>query len=470
MSSVTSGKAPNALLEGSILRSLLTIAVPVILSNLLQSGYITVDAFWVGRLGGTAVASIAVSQPIFFLAFALGIALNVAGSMLVAQFVGAGQHRNASNIASQLLLLTWLFALPIAIAGEFFAPWMLHLLGTQPDVYPAALSFLRVILGGLVFTFGFAMLQSLMRAAGEVRIPLFITAGTLTLNAIIDPILIFGWGPIPAFGVMGAGIATVTNQCLAMLVGLMVLRSGRVGITISFSAMKPQFETFKRAIALGLPASIELCAYALSASAMMYLVTVVGSAATAAYGVVNNINALVIVPAIGMAFATATLVGQNIGAGKFERARAIGRLSAIIAFAGLTIVGLLGYVFAPAIIAIFTPDQPQIIDLGSQFLHIIAPSYGLIGLHMALSGAFRAAGKTMTTMVLALLSQWLVQIPLAWLLYNHTALGTSGLWWAFPLTNLFMATITIIWFNRINWQASRIVGPSTNTEQEQSPA
>jgi len=107
-------------------------------------------------------------------------------------------------------------------------------LGTQPDVYPAALSFLRVILGGLVFTFGFAMLQSLMRAAGEVRIPLFITAGTLTLNAIIDPILIFGWGPIPAFGVMGAGIATVTNQCLAMLVGLMVLRSGRVGITIQF--------------------------------------------------------------------------------------------------------------------------------------------------------------------------------------------------------------------------------------------
>ncbi len=459
MSSITSGNAPNPLLEGSILRSLLSIAIPVILSNLLQSGYITVDAFWVGRVGSTAVAAIAVSQPIFFLAFALGIALNVAGSMLVAQFVGAGKHRDASTIASQVLILALIFALPITLLGEIFAPWMLHMLGTQADVFPSALKFLRVILGGIIFTFGFAMLQSLMRAAGEVRIPLFITAGTLLLNAIIDPIFIFGWGVIPAFGVEGAAIATVTNQCLAMLVGFMVLRSGRIGISIRFSDMKPRWDTAKRAMQLGFPASIELCSYALSASGMMYLVTAVGTVATAAFGVVNNVNALVIVPAIGMSMATATLVGQNIGAEQFDRARAITRLSALISFIGLSVIGLLGFIFAPNIIAIFTPDQPRIIEYGAQFLYIMAPSYGLIGLHMALSGAFRASGRTMTTMTLALIAQWLVQLPLAWALFNHTSLGISGLWWAYPLTNLFTAIMTMILFARINWQRTRLIGP-----------
>lgn len=464
MASAVTDNAPNTLLEGSILRSLLKIAIPVILSNLLQSGYITVDAFWVGRLGDKAVAAISVSQPIFFLAFAMGIGLSVAGSTLVAQCIGAGLQRLADEIAAQVLLLAWLFALPVSLAGELLAPWILHRLGTEADVMAAALSFLRITLGGLVFTFGFSMLQSLMRGAGEVRIPLLITLGTLILNAIIAPLFIFGWGIIPAFGVTGAGIATLINQCLAMGVGLLFARYGRVGITIHLRAMKPRLETISRAFRLGLPSSIELVTYALSANVMMFMVTLLGTVVTASYGVVNNINALVIVPAIGMSIATSALVGQNIGAGQFERARAIGRLSAIISFCGLSAVGLLAFVFAPSFIAFFTPGQQSIIHYGSQFLHTIAPSYGLIGLQMALCGTFRAAGRTMTTMTLAMISQWLVQIPLAWVLSHNTALGIAGLWWAFPLTNLFMAVMTILWFNRTDWQNTQVIKYATADE------
>ncbi|WPD75694.1 MATE family efflux transporter [Dickeya fangzhongdai] len=455
MSSEIIDEKPNALLQGSILRSLVKIGVPVIFANLLQSGYIMIDAFWVGRLGDKAVAAISVSQPIIFLAFALGIGLSIAGTTLVAQCVGARLHQDANDIAAQVFMLSLLFSIPISAAGYFLAPWMLHSLGTQEEVFPFALSFLRVIISGLIFTFGFAMLQSLMRGSGEVRIPLLITLGTLILNAIMDPLFIFGYGIIPAFGVTGAAIATLINQGIAMAAGLLVLRFGRIGLRIYFRSMRPRWNMVKSVVQLGMPSSIELCAHALGASGMMSLVTGLGTAVTAAYGVVNNINALVIVPAIGMSIATATLVGQNIGAGQFKRAHAIGRLSATISFLTLTTIGLIGFVFTPYIIGLFAPDQTRVINYGTNFFHIIAPTYGLIGLQMALNGA-RATGRTMTTMILALVSQWLIQIPLAWGLSHYTSLGISGLWWAFPITNLLMAAITIILFERIDWERSRL--------------
>ncbi|NPE54728.1 MATE family efflux transporter [Dickeya dadantii] len=467
MSSELSSETSNTLLQGSILRALIKMGVPVILANLLQSGYIMTDAFWVGRLGDKAVAAISVSQPIIFLAFALGIGLSIAGTTLVAQCIGARLHRDANAIAAQVFMLSLLFSIPISVVGYFLTPWMLHTLGTQEDVFPLALSFLRVLISGLVFTFGFAMLQSLMRGAGEVRIPLLITLGTLILNAIMDPLFIFGYGIIPAFGVTGAGIATLINQGIAMVAGFLALRFSRISLKIYFRAMKPRFDMVKSVVRLGMPASIELCAHALGASGMMSLVTGLGTAVTAAYGVVININALVIVPAIGMSIATATLVGQNVGAGKFERARAIGRLSATISFLTLTMIGLTGFAFAPDIIGLFAPEQTQVINHGTLFFHIIAPGYGLIGLQMALNGAFRATGRTMTTMTLALISQWLVQIPLAWGLSHYTSLGVSGLWWAFPITNLLMAAITIILFERIDWESSRLYPPMTQSSAKQ---
>ncbi|NIF21662.1 solanimycin export family MATE transporter SolL [Candidatus Pantoea multigeneris] len=460
-----SGSEKNTLLQGSILRSLAQIGVPVIVANLLQSGYIMVDAFWVGRLGDKAVAAISVSQPIVFLVFALGIGFSVAGATLVAQYIGANKHHEANTIASQVFMLALLFGIPISAGAYMLSPALLRTLGTQDDIFALALSFLRVIVSGMVFTFGFAMLQSLMRGAGEVRIPLMITLGTLILNAVLDPLLIYGWGALPAFGVTGAAIATLISQGIAMVAGLVVLHSRFVVLSVHFRAMRPRLDLLKSVLRLGVPASIELCAHALSASGMVALVAVLGTTVTAAYGVVNNINALVIVPAIGMSIATATLVGQNIGAGHFRRAQAIGRLSAMIAFIALTLVGLCAFIFASEIVAFFVPHQAQVIAQGSHFLHIIAPSYGLIGLQMVINGAFRAMGRTMTTMTLALVSQWVVLIPLAWVLSHSTSLGISGLWYAFPITNLLIAVVAVILFVRTDWQRASLVNQPEKAPQ-----
>ncbi|WP_223302786.1 MATE family efflux transporter [Halotalea alkalilenta] len=457
--------ARNPLLEGPIFGSLLKLALPIIVANLLQSTYQLIDAFWVGRLGGDAVAAVSISLPINFLAFALGSGFSVAGSTLIAQYVGARNRAMTDHVAGQVLLLAFGFSLLLTALGQWAAPRMLTLLSVEPGVYDDALAFLRITLGGLVFTFGFAMFQALMRGAGEVRIPLYIVLGTVVLNALIDPPLIFGWGPIPAFGVAGAAFATLLTQGLALGIGLWLLARGKLGIVLRLRALRPDWAFIARAFRLGFPSSVELSARALGMNAMVLMVAAFGTVTIAAYGVVNSLLALVIIPALGLSMATSALVGQNIGAGQIERARSIARLSSVIAFIGLSLVGVAAFLAAPSLVAVFVPDDPEVIATGARFLRTVAFTFGLIGLQMSLSGVFRAAGQTVVTMNLALVSQWVIQLPLAWFLSREAAFGVDGLWWAFPLTNLLMAAITMLWYARLDWQRVSLLPSSHPADQ-----
>src|SRR5579884_937504 len=220
------GVTREHLLEGPILRSLLALAIPIVLANILQAAYQLIDAFWVGRLGGAAVAAVSVSTPVMFLTIALGAGLAVAGSTLIAQYFGARNQDMVDHVAAQTLLMIVLVSIVLGGAGFIVAPGLLHLMGVAPDVYDGALGFMRVSFVGLLFNFFFFMFQSVMRGVGEAKLPVFIVLGTVILNAALDPLFIFGWGPIPHTGVMGAAIATVGTQSIAALIGLAVLLRG----------------------------------------------------------------------------------------------------------------------------------------------------------------------------------------------------------------------------------------------------
>ncbi|WP_206062571.1 MATE family efflux transporter [Kushneria phosphatilytica] len=373
-------RADTSLLEGPVLASLLRLAVPIVLANVLQSLYQLIDAFWVGRLGGHAVAAVSVCFPITFLLIALGSGLGVAGSTLVAQYMGAGQHRMVNRVAAQTLLMVALVSIGLSLLGEWLAPSLLKLLGVAPEVYDGALIFLRFSLAAMIFTFGFAMFQSLMRGIGEVRTPLYIVAGTVVLNVVLDPLLIFGLGPIPGLGVGGAALATLITQALALMIGLRLLLRGRWTIQPAASDFRPDWPFIRRAFRLGFPASIELSARALSMNVMVFLVSGFGTVTIAAYGVGTNVLSFVIIPALGLSMSTAALVGQNIGAGQFERAARIARLSAAIAFVTLSLVGALVFVFATALVRFFVPADDAVIATGGRFLHTVALTFGFIGL------------------------------------------------------------------------------------------
>src|ERR1700742_2223313 len=209
-------------LEGPIGRALLRLAVPIILGNLLQTGYQLTDAFWVGRLGASAVAAVSVSFPVTFLVIALGAGLAMAGATLSAQYMGAGRQDMVNHVAAQTMMMVALTSVILGAAGYLLAPSLLTLLGVAPDVYAGALGFMRVSFVGIIFIFIYAMFQALMRGVGQTRVPLLIVLGTVMLNFALDPLFIFGWGPVPGQGVMGAALATLVTQALAAAIGVAI--------------------------------------------------------------------------------------------------------------------------------------------------------------------------------------------------------------------------------------------------------
>ena len=447
----------NKLLEGPIFRSLLALAVPIVAANTLQSAYQIIDAFWVGRLGGAAVAAVSLSFPVMFLMFAVGAGLSIAGSTLIAQFVGAGNHKMVGHIAGQTLLMVIASALVLGIAGFFLAPALLRLMGVAPEVHDGALGFMRVSFLGLVFNFSFFVFNAIMRSIGRASLPVYIVLGTVVLNFVLDPLLIFGWGPVPGYGVMGAALATLGTQAIAAIIGIVILRAGMHGIHVHWRDFVPDLGHIRRAFFLGAPASIDMSARALGIMMMTFLVASFGTTTLAAYGVGGNILQVVIIPAMGLSMAVSALAGQNIGAGNIERAAAIGRLGAALGFGALSALGLVVFLFPTQLVSFFVPGDAAVVAEGAKFLRIMALSWGFIGAQFALSGVFRASGNMVVNMMLTIVALWVLQFPLAYVLSKHTSLGAEGIFWSTPIANIVVTLITACIYLHGGWRKKRIL-------------
>jgi putative MATE family efflux protein len=443
-------------LEGSIPRALLTLAVPIILANLLQTGYQLTDAFWVGRLGAAAVAAISVSFPVTFLVIALGSGLAMAGATMAAQYMGTGRQDMVNHVAAQTMLMVMITSVVFGAIGFVLAPTLLRLLGVAPDVYQGALGFLRVSFVGIIFVFMYAMFQALMRGVGQTKTPLMIVAGTVLLNFLLDPVFIYGWGPVPAQGVMGAAYATLITQALAAAMGMVIFLRGQHGIALSWSGFKPDPVYLKRAFFLGVPGSVELSTRALGLMVMSFLVSSFGTLAIAVYGVGSSILQVVTIPVMGVAMAVATLVGQNIGAGNTGRAERITWLGTVVSFATLTLLGAIAWLCAPWLVSFFIPNDPEVIAGGAHFVRIMCLAWGGMGIQLCIVSAFRATGNMLSAMIIAMVSQWMIQFPLAYVLAKHTTLQADGLWWSFPVTNVLVALVSVAWFARGSWKTARL--------------
>ena len=324
---------------------------------------------------------------------------------------------------------------------------------------------MRVSFVWLVFVFGFVMIQAVLRGVGEIRIPMYIVLGTVLLNSVLDPLFIFSAGPTPATGVAGAVLATISTQSLAAVAGLFLLMSGRFGIHLTLRDFRPDLPFFKRAFLLGFPASIEQTAHALGLTVLTFLVASFGTVTVAAYGIGFNVLNFVLVPAMGVSMATSTLVGQSSEAGKIERAESIARLSAGVSLGILAAIGVVVFVLAFPIVRFFVPTDIDVIAAGGTFLRIVPLAFGFIGLQLALTGVLPAAGNMVATMTLALVTQWVFQFPLAYILSTHTQLGAVGLWWAFPASSVLSATVTALWFLKGDWKKTRLTGEERLTKE-----
>ncbi len=442
--------------EGSILRSLVILSLPIIFTNILQTAYQLTDTFWVGRLGAMAVASVSISFPIIFFTISLGGGLAMAGTILVAQYKGKNSRQAINHIASQTLLIVVFISVILAVIGYLLSPWLISLIGAEPDVFAGAVSYIKISFIGMIFVFIYMVVQALFRGVGEVKVPMYIVLTTVLLNLALDPLFIFGWRFIPAFGVAGAAVATISTQGLAALIGFWLLFRGKYKIQLRLIDLKPDWVLIKKMFRIGLPASVEQSTRALGMIIMAFLVATFGTIILAAYGIGVRVLSFIIIPALSLSIATSILVGQNIGAGKVKRAEEVVKLSSLVGFVSLTVIGLIIFIFAKDIAAIFVPGEPEVIRQSSLFIRMMSLTFGFIGIQMSLNGLFRGSGNTLTSMMLSIISLWVLRFPFAYILSNYTSLQQVGLWLAFPLESVLGAVIAVVWFKRGNWKNRRI--------------
>ena len=254
----------------------------------------------------------------------------------------------------------------------------------------------------------------------------------------------------------GAALATLVTQSLAALTGVLILFRGRHGIDLDWKDFRPDMHHIRRAFHIGFPASIEQSMRALGLTMMTFLITGFGTVTVASYGAGSNILQVVMIPAMGLSMAISTLAGQNIGAGNIPRAERVARTGAGLGFIALTLFGIFVFFTAPYLVGFFVPGDPAVIAGGARFLRTMCLSWGFLGLQLSLTGVLRASGNLVTAMILTIISQWVLQFPLAFVLSHHTSLGANGIWWAFPIANTTIALITLGVFSRGDWKKKRL--------------
>ncbi|WP_324756316.1 MATE family efflux transporter [Haloarcula montana] len=461
------GQEQLDLTSGDIGKPLLYLSFPIVITNLLQVAYNLADTFWLGQYSTTALAAISFAFPMIFLLISLGMGLSVAGSVLVAQHTGADEPEKAEYAASQTLTFAVGASFVLGAIGYFFVEDFLALLGASQQVLPGATGYLQVVSLGLSTMFGFFVFISLMRGAGDTITPMLVMFGTVVLNIALDPFLIFGWGPFPELGVVGAAVATIFSRGLAFAVGVAIMLRGTRGIQVHLRDMVPDPSYLGKLLRLGVPASVEGTGRALSVNAMLFIVGTFSVTVVAAFGVGIRVFSLVFMPAIAMDRGVETMTGQNLGANRPDRAAKANHFAAKVSFVILTALGVVTIFAAPTVVSVFS-DDPEVVRIGAEFLQWVAPTFGFIGIVRAYSGGFRGAGKTLTAAAMAVTMLGIIRLPVAWVASRPVAipawlgptltdlfaqsLGEQGIWLAFGVSNVLGAGVAVAWFLRGTWR------------------
>ncbi len=421
------------------------------LSNLFQTMYNFVDRFWLARLGKVEIAAIALAWPLIFLALSIGSGITIAGIALVAQYTGARRPEEANLAAGQVVGFTGALAILLALVGFFVARPVLSLMGAESALAAAAASYLRIVYAGIPLMFGTFVVTALLNGVGDTVTPMLLMAASVGLNLVLDPFLIFGWGPFPEWGIAGAAAATVLSRGLLALAGLLWLFSGRLGVHLRLRNLRPRWGLIRRIVSIGGLASIGQAGTALGFAIMNGALARIGTVVLSAFGIGNAFISIVLMPAMGLGQATATLVGQNLGAAKLDRASRSVRAGIGIATLILVTAAVVVLLFRRHLIGFFLSD-PEVLAVGSEMLFLVAFAFPFMGIIQVIMGAYQGAGHTLYSMFFGLFRLWALRVPLVYGLGFAAGMGASGVWWAMLASNFATAGVSLGFFLTGNWK------------------
>jgi len=441
--------------KGSLHRAIFMLSIPMILEMLMESIFAIVDIFYVSQVSVNAVATIGLTESVITLVYAVAIGLSMAATAVVARRVGEDDIKGASEAAVQVVFLGVAVAIFISVLGILYPKEILELMGAEPDLIAEGYGYTQVLLGGNVTIILLFLINAIFRGAGNASVAMWTLILSNGLNIILDPIFIFGLGPIPAYGVEGAAIATTIGRGTAVVFQLGVLFYGYSKIKIAVKDL-----VFRAAVMWNLiKVSVGgIGQFLIGTSSWVFLMRIMsefGSEVLAGYTIAIRVMMFTLMPAWGMSNAAATLVGQNLGAKQPDRAEKsvwiTGRYSAY--FMGF--VSIIYLVFAPQIILLFT-SEPEVIKYGSLCLRVIAAGYVFYGYGMVIINSFNGAGDTKTPTYINFICFWLCQLPFAYFMAITLGFGPFGVFAAITLAEVLIAVIGIIWFKKGNWKLVKV--------------
>lgn len=417
------------------------------LGMLVHFLYNVTDTYWVGKLPDARfpVAAIQTVWPLIWFLASFGHGFGVAGVSLVSQYMGANRKRDAERSAGQVLVVSLLFGLAIAVAGFLLAPFLIGSMGLEEDLADSAVMYMRVVIltmppGFVGQTFAFVL-----RAYGDSRTPFLVDFAGVMFNIVLDPFLIFGIGPFPAMGLLGAAVATLLAALFATALALLLIAKGKVPLRIRLSDLHPRADMLTRIFRIGLPASFASTGTALGFVVVIYILAQLPNAtvALAAYGIADRAINLIFIVINGIAGAASVIIGQALGADMEGRAWEAIRKSVFLCFAILSIGSVVLYALRYPIMYAFIPGDQQVVEEGAHFLSIVLYGIPFFGVFASVTAAFQASGKTKHLMALELTRLWGIRVPLAAGLGLALAMGSTGVWVGMALSNVLSALVAL---------------------------
>jgi len=440
---------------GSIKRAIFLLAVPMILEMVMESIFVIVDIYFVSQLGTKAVTAVGITESVMTIVYGVAIGLSIATTAIISRRIGEKNPEKASDAAFQAIVTGIIASALIAIVGLFFAEDLLRLMGADDSVVRIGSPYTSIMFSGNIVIMLLFIINAIFRSSGDAIISMVVLTIANLLNIVLDPVFIFGLGPFPELGVQGAAVATNIGRGLAVLVQLYILFFGTRKIKLAWNNMKIQFNGIKDIFILSLGGLIQNLVATTSWIVLVRIIAEFGNEAVAGYTISIRIIIFILLPAWGMSNAAATLTGQNLGANKPERAERSVWITgfANVIFMGVTSVFLI--LFPEFFIGLFI-DEPKVILIGSQSL--VYMSYGFIAyaLGMVLVQSFNGAGDTFTPLMINIISFWLIETPLAYLLAISYGLNEKGVFIAVIVSETIMTIIAIIIFKRGKWKLKKV--------------
>lgn len=441
--------------SGSINYAIFMLSVPMILEMIMESLFAIVDVFFVSKLGVDAIATVGLTESMLMIIYSMAWGMSMGATAVVARRTGEKDKDGASHAGMQAIYAGGAISLVLSIVGVVFAEDLLRAMGASESLIANNSGYTKLMLGSNIVIIMLFMINGVFRGAGDAAIAmrsLWIANG---LNIILCPLLIYGIGPVEGFGLVGAALATTIGRGVGVLYQVYHLNKDKGFIRIMRKHMAPEMSIMVNVLKVASGGTAQFLIGSVSWIFLVRIISDFGNDALAGYTIGMRIIAFAILPAWGMANAAATLVGQNLGAQKPDRAETSVWKSAFYNMIFLTTVAILFFIFAPQLVGVFS-TEPAVLEYGVECLRYVCLGYAFYGYGMVISQAFNGAGDSMTPTVINLLGFWAFQIPLAYVLAVTLNMGPKGVFWAIAVAESTIAVAAIIVFRRGRWKAVKV--------------